>query len=168
MSQIRKIDQVALSTEAAEDSLLFIRELRDATREGRRVDWAASTGGAIDLRSLHHLYPPRALNGDAAAAALLQWRAAFRYGLCHYRLGPGFILIDDERPSFRSTYAIADADALAAFERYEQPAPVPTPQDTRAAAFAALQQAGLLLRLGQSAVSLPYRLTRLPLPSEVL
>jgi hypothetical protein len=88
------------------------------------------------------------------------WRAAFRYGLCYYRVGPGFLLVVDHR---RTSHGIAsvlrDPDEIATLRGLAYPGPA-----TETAAFARLCDQGLILRAGGAAVCLPYRLRLWPIP----
>src|ERR1700740_3363762 len=68
--------------------LHFLRFLREAASHGINVVWESAGDLGCDPRLLYHLPPPA---GDPS------WRSAYRYGLCHYRVGPGFVVVTDQR-----------------------------------------------------------------------
>ncbi|MEU0529207.1 DUF5825 family protein [Amycolatopsis tolypomycina] len=98
------------------------------------VDWTLDDLGPLPDRALWHLPPPG--GGDAAAA---RWREVHRPGLCTYRNGPGFVLIQDRRPT-------ASAD--------EQPARIRVERDW-VAAFHELAEGHRVRAGGRAAQLLP-------------
>lgn len=157
------------------DTLEFLRVLRQAAGEGAGVEWQADLP-VPDTRLLHHLPPPVAPYAEPALPlpALLTsapsgpwpgggagtaWRAAYRPGLCHYRLGPGFVRVSDGRggPVLTTTLTGESAAALRGYLDVG-PAPVADP------AFDELVRLGLILPLGGLALTLPYRIRRWPIP----
>ena len=74
-------------TVGASDGILhFLRFLREAASQGVDVAWESAGDLGCDTRLLYHLPPP---------AGHPSWRSAYRYGLCHYRVGPGFVTVAD-------------------------------------------------------------------------
>jgi len=143
----------AAATDSPLATLRFLRRLREAAGDGAEVAWQADLPVA-DTRLLYHLPPP------VAGPTLDAWRAAYRPGLCHYRRGPGFLLVRDGRgagPSVPET-TLTGADA-AAIEQFLEPGP-----DDGSVALDRLAGLGLVLRLGGLALTLPYRLRRWPIP----
>jgi hypothetical protein len=146
-------------------TLLFLRRLRQAAGEGAALDWRAGEGAGLDWRVdllaaggrlLHHL-PPPVSGPDASAVAA--WRAAHRPGLCHYRRGPGFLLVSDARGGAAVTTTLAGEPAEV-FTRYLDVGPAPAADPV----FDRLVTLGLILPLGDLALTLPYRIRRWPIP----
>lgn len=139
-----------------DDTLHFVRLLREAAGYGVGVTWRGNLGRRVDPQLLHHLPPPV----GGAEPSMDRWRAAFRYGLCYYRVGPGFLLVADHRRTRHGVTAVlSDPDEIATLRDFAYPGPA-----AETAAFARLCDKGLVLRHGEAAVSLPYRLRRWPIP----
>lgn len=136
-------------------TLRFLRRLRDAAGEGADVEWQAELPVA-DSRLLHHLPPPA---GGPSGPVLAAWRAAYRPALCHYRRGPGFLLVSDGRGGPAVTHTLTGGTA-AAFVRYLDAGPAPDADPV----FDCLVRLGLILRLGGLGLTLPYRIRHWPIP----
>lgn len=159
---------VSLSAELPEQGLAFVRALRDATGRGECPVWRGETAGAPPgfVERLHHLWPPASLDGPGAAEA---WARHFEHGRLCYRRGPGFVVVHDARSASGAREVLLDGgEALRLFEYYESPRPLPQRSHPDHQAVGRLLADGLLLELGGLALALPYRLTRLALPMEVL
>ncbi|MFL6138245.1 MAG: DUF5825 family protein [Frankiaceae bacterium] len=145
-----------------EDALLdVLRRLRDAAAVGDAPSWQALPEAAIDTRSLHHLPPPSV--AGAPPPWLVEWRAAYRFGLCHFRCGPGFAVVRDDRAVAGAPRLVVDARGREALESWTAPGPLPR-QGEVAEAVAPLVAAALVLVVGNDAMTLPYRLVRWPIP----
>ena len=145
---VRRIE-VAEQVRTGEGVLRFIRLLREAASEGIEVTWR----GALDLCAselLYHLPPPE---GDA------RWRQTFRYGLCHYRVGPDFLLVSDSRRGRAVPAVLRDQARIAVLNALDRPERLPD-----GPALTALLDVGLVVRHEGVAVRLPYRLRRWPIP----
>jgi Family of unknown function (DUF5825) len=136
-------------------TLRFLRMLREAAGEGAEVAWQAELG-VTDTRLLHHLPPPA---GAAAGPPLSAWRAAYRPALCHYRRGPGFLLVSDGRNGPVVTTKLTGESAQT-FLRHLDVGQAPAGDPV----FDRLAGLGLILRLGDLALTLPCRLRRWPIP----
>jgi hypothetical protein len=131
--------------------LHFLRFLREAASHGITVAWEQAGDLGCDPVLLYHLPPP---------AADPVWRAAYRYGLCHYRVGPGFLVVTDRRRGPAPTpQVLRDAAEVELLRKLDAPGPV-----DRSSAFDRLLGQGLLATYGSEALTLPYRLRRWPIP----
>jgi hypothetical protein len=147
-------------------TLAFVRLLRDATSAGIWVTWSGTVSPDLDTRPLCHLPPPSA-HPDLRAPGR-GWRAAHQAALCYYRLGPGFLQVTDRRPGARPRSMLLNrSPGLDAFLRLLVPGPVTAAAAPPAAACGQLARARLLLRIGDDAVTLPYRLSCRPVPWNV-
>ncbi|MFB4316632.1 DUF5825 family protein [Actinomadura sp. 21ATH] len=137
--------------------------LRDLVPTGRRVAWRGRAGGGIDLSLLHHLPPPVELGPDTdAKEAMEAWARAYAFGSLHYRMGPGFLQVKDVRDAASPVQTVLEDPALIdAFTACLTPAAV---RDVEAPALRDLVRRRLVLRVGDLAVTLPYRLGRWPVP----
>jgi Family of unknown function (DUF5825) len=151
-----RVVHVEQCVQPGDDILPFVWLLREAAGYGVGVTWRGNLGHHVDPQLLHHLPPPV----SGAEPGLNRWRATFRYGLCYYRVGPGFLLIVDHRRTIHgATSVLRDPDEIATLRGFTCPGPA-----AGTAAFARLCDKGLVLRHGGAAVSLPYRLRRWPIP----
>lgn len=151
-----RVVHVEQCVQPGDNPLHFVRLLREAAGYGVGVTWRGDLGRCADPRLLHHLPPPV----SGAEPGIDRWRAVFRYGLCYYRVGPGFLLVVDHRRTIDGIAAVLrDPDEIATLRALAHPGPA-----KRTAAFARLYDQGLVMRHGGAAVSLPYRLRRWPIP----
>lgn len=135
----------------ADDGILhFLRFLREAASHGIDVVWESAGDLGCDTRLLYHLPPPA---GDRS------WRSAYRYGLCHYRVGPGFVTVTDRRRGPAVPVILRDTREIGLIRGLDRPGP-----SEESSAFARLLHAGLLVGHGRHALRLPYRLRRWPIP----
>ncbi|GAA4533976.1 DUF5825 family protein [Amycolatopsis samaneae] len=145
----------------------LIAAVRDATALDTPIDWHWQHGGAVDPGPLRHLRPPAMDGGEHPAVG--EWREKFRYGLCYYRRGPGFLRVHDHREDgYLSVLMIDDAKTAETFEYCRLPRRVSALPAAMAGACVELGAEDLLLRLGDWAITLPYRLRRWPVPATVL
>ncbi|MEW2356288.1 DUF5825 family protein [Spirillospora sp. NPDC029432] len=147
-----------------------VARLRDLAPTGRQVAWRGRVGGEIDLSLLHHLPPPVELEPGTAAAkgakevleAMEAWARAYAFGSLHYRMGPGFLQVKDVRDAASPVQTVLEDPALIdAFTACLTPAAV---RDVEAPALRDLVRRRLVLRVGDLAVTLPYRMGRWPVP----
>jgi hypothetical protein len=120
------------------------------------VDWELSSPPPWPVRTLVHLPPPRSGIGYAD-----QWRASYRFGLCTYRRGPGFVQIRDVRPDGEHLRVRIDGEWAEAFET------LTTGMSTSAKCdrlLTDLTDTGLAVRLTDGHHMLPTRLRRWPIP----
>ena len=135
---------VVLSAADPAGTVAFVRRLQDAAGQAAPIAWSGRV--ELDETLLHHLPPPA---GCSAA-----WRDAYRPALFHYRRGPGFVLVTDHRSGTAAATTLPDEPFLT----FATGAPIGD-QDV-----AHLVEAGLLLRVGDHAITAPYRLRRWPIP----
>ncbi|MGH3190395.1 MAG: DUF5825 family protein [Streptosporangiaceae bacterium] len=127
--------------------------------------WAGPVPADLDTRPLHHLPPPAP---PAAGVRVEQWRAAYRPGLCYYRVGPGFILVRDAREPGRGSRIRVDQQPLiSALLLCEQPVRLDSQDAAVRAALEFLLSEGLLLRFGGLVMTAPYRMRRWPIPARL-
>jgi uncharacterized protein DUF5825 len=151
-----RVVHVERCVQPGDNHLHFVRLLREAASYGVGVTWRGDLGLRADPRLLYHLPPPV----SGAEPGTDRWRAMFRYGLCYYRVGPGFLLVVDHRRSIHAVAAVLrEPDEIATLRGLACPGPA-----KNTAAFARLCDQGLIVRHGGAAVSLPYRLRRWPIP----
>ncbi|OIJ62583.1 DUF5825 family protein [Streptomyces mangrovisoli] len=143
---------------AAIDRLALVRDL---TARAVLVDWRLRLPpGAPEQawKRLSHLQPPTRLDGpEDVPGALHAWRTTHYLCKLVWRQGPGFVQIRDRRwgdlrrftvdePHYREAIAVLDRGAVHT--------------DVAADALADLTDEQLVLRLGDFAWWLPYRVTR--------
>ena len=137
----------------------FIRFLREALSCLLTVDWSLAAAGPIDVAAVCHLPPPTA--GPQAG----QWRGEYGFGHCFYRVGPGFIHVVDVRDADDAArFLLDDPATVEAFGQLAGAVMLSDLPPLAAELADQLDQARLLLRLGDWATLLPYRLRRWPMP----
>lgn len=149
------------------DDAAMLRLLAGATTRFLDVRWRLAGDLPWDLPTVVHLTPPSGGVDPVASALAAGWRERYRFGLCTYRYGPGFVLLRDVRPGRQRKRVTLDGPWVAHFRRFaehEDAAPVPESAVLRDE----LTEVGLALRCGHERVLLPYRLRRWPVPYETL
>jgi hypothetical protein len=129
-----------------------VRSLREAAGQGIAPTWRGSLDFGDDPALLYHLPPP-------ADARDRRWTEVFRYGLCHFRVGPGFVTVVDHRRGTTAPILLRDPAEIAILHELAEPRACPA-----SPAFSRLVDRGLVLRHAGKALSLPYRLRRWPIP----
>lgn len=143
--------------------LRLLRILRDATSHGVRLHWTLAGLPCHPPRTHTHLVPPVRGTGEAAGQYAADWLAAYRYGDFYYRHGPGFVTVKDVRDGMNASRMVIDEgadvfEALAAAHTVAEAGPVdPAILDVAA-------EAGLLLRVADEVLVLPYRMRHWPVP----
>jgi Family of unknown function (DUF5825) len=141
----------------AEFDVGFIRFLREALSCLLTVEWTMAAAGSLDLGALYHLPPP--------AAGADRWRREYGFGHCFYRVGPGFIHVVDVREADDAARFLLDDQAtVEAFGLLTGAVQLSGLPPLAAELADQLDQARLLLRIGDWATLLPYRLQRWPMP----
>lgn len=120
------------------------------------IDWQLSSVPPWPVRTLVHLPPPR--SGISCAD---QWRASYRFGLCAYRRGPGFVQIRDVRPDGEHIRVRMDGEWAEAFETLTTGTSALSKSERL---LADLIDAGLALSLLDGHHVPPTRLRRWPIP----
>jgi hypothetical protein len=145
-----------------EHDLRFLYLLREAMSVILRVDWSATAPVPFEPSMVGHLQPPRAPAGD-------EWRRLHRFGLCYYRLGPGFVLLRDTRDAEESArYRLDDPEAVLAWSELEAVRRIPELSGSTRALYELLAGEDMVLRRGEWVTVLPYRLRRWPLPFDAV
>ena len=146
-----------------EATLRAVARLRDAALIGPRLSWRGRLAGPIEAALLCHLPPPVALRNGAGVAAA--WRQAYRYGSCFYRLGPGFIEVKDGRdPDVTVRTLLDDPASVGAFTTCLAPAVIGELQPAQREAVRRLVNRGLVLETAGLALTLPFRMSKWPVP----
>ena len=159
-------DPVALGGDAA-TTAWAVALLRECASWGLLVHWEGTAQPAFDATELHHLPPPRSLDGRSPALA--RWRENHRYGSLHFRLGPGFIHVKDVRNPVRGMrYQLSDAGTIGVFTRCLRPARLTDLSEPERAEAESLAADRLLLRVGDLLVTLPSRMRRWPVPVDAV
>jgi hypothetical protein len=151
-----------LGTDPSRD-LAALRFLTEAAVQMADLTWTLSGAPPWPVRTLVHLPPPGDGADPIAQRYAAQWRREHRYGLCTYRVGPGFVRIRDVRPGGPHLRVVVDgpwADVFG-FLVTEDAEVIDGPgrqlQDE-------LVAAGLALAVGTVTHVLPCRLRRWPIP----
>ncbi|WP_067449841.1 DUF5825 family protein [Actinomadura macra] len=149
---------MTLDAPALPSAALLIAFLVRATSFGLPLEWG---GPVADLPCglLFHLTPP--VFGDEVAD---KWRAAYRYGLCYWRRGSGFAVVQDLRENPGAHFVIHDPGLLALFHRLADPVDTTCLDGEERAHLDDLLDARLAVEIEGVAVALPYRLRRWPVP----
>lgn len=143
--------RIEISDRDAANAIRFVRFLRDAESQLVRVVWKGSL--MVDPRPLYHLDPP--MNRIWLGTA---WRQAWCYGMFYWRQGPDFATVSDRRPLDDPSRSILDGVILEAFLQIQTPTLVAALPAHFCGALEALIENGLVLRLGDWVVALPYHL----------
>jgi len=155
------------------DTAALLRLLRECDADGVRVVWTARRARGFDTTALHHLPPPfgpfEADAGTPAARppdqALLAWRADYRRGSCHFRHGPGFVLVKDARdPANVARFTLDHPDLVAAFTHCLEPTRRADLDARAREAMDLLVGEGLAIDLDGLLLTLPVRMRRWPIP----
>ncbi|HEX4815082.1 MAG TPA: DUF5825 family protein [Nonomuraea sp.] len=159
---------VDLDTNAPARASKFIAWLRERQSEAENVVWHAHVDPALDPTLLYHLPPPLSVAGHQAPSPH-PWLAAHRPAMCHYRMGPGFILVQDVRqPSTAARFELDEPALIDAFTHCLRPRQLTDLDGNRREAALALVAERLALRLGDWVTTLPTRMRRWPTPSPVV
>ncbi|WBB80751.1 DUF5825 family protein [Micromonospora sp. WMMD882] len=146
----------------AED-LDLLRYLREVTSHAVRLRWRLAGTPSFPLHTHVHLVAPSGgVDADAARYAG-HWTAGYRYGSFFYRQGPGFVMLKDVRPDSEDARLTIDEGA----EHFLAMAAACRTQELTPAAQALVDtvaEAGLLLRVDDRLLVLPYRLRHWPVP----
>ncbi|MFI5957436.1 DUF5825 family protein [Cryptosporangium sp. NPDC051539] len=145
------------------ETLTAIRLLREAAGLAAAVEWSLETTDAVPLWQLAHLPPPRHAVG-LTPDALERWRSNYRYALCYYRRGPGFVVLRDERRGENTPLTIADAATVTALEALRDPRPIASLDAAQRGVLPELVDRGLVLRCGDAGLALPWRPSAWPVP----
>lgn len=152
-------------------TMTFLAFLRAALTENVEVRWNArisdnNGSSTLDTTPLHHLWPPTTIAvGGLPPEPAREWRAAFKYGLCYYRRGPGFVLIKDNRVADCHAHLTIDhpdlmATFLAGCTLLRDSALTPTQRE----AVDVLAGENLVYRVDDLLLTLPIRMRRWPVP----
>jgi hypothetical protein len=151
-------------------TMTFLAFLRAALTENVEVRWNArisgNGSGMLDTTPLHHLWPPTTIAvGGLPPEPAGAWRAAFKYGLCYYRRGPGFILIKDTRIADCRVHLTVDhPDLMATFLAGCTLLRDSALTSTQREAVDVLAGENLVYRVADLLLTLPIRMRRWPVP----
>ncbi|KOV66934.1 DUF5825 family protein [Streptomyces sp. MMG1121] len=151
----------------------IIALLRECSSTGARVIWSLVLGARqLDLiPRLDHLPAPETITvAGRGTTSAGEWRSARNFGLLHFRKGPAFLSVVDERPESCDRIIIDDPATTEVFlQGLEGCAWTELTRDPRHAAAARdLAAKGLLLRVGDHAVTLPVHMRAWPLGAALL
>jgi hypothetical protein len=153
-------EPVVLGADSAA-TLRFVAWLRDRFSDGLIANWQGHVIPPLTPSALYHLPPPEDGGEDCR-----EWRERFALGLFYYRLGPGFIQIQDIRDRGSAANFVLDEGPLThAFLTCLTPCSLADLRgDDREAATALLEE-GLLLQADDMVLTLPNRMKRWPVPA---
>jgi hypothetical protein len=158
---------VTLDPVTPHHTVAFVARLRDLHTELTDVVWHASIAPEFDVTSVVHLPPPQPDGGRSGALA--HWRETHRPAMFHYRTGPGFIVVRDTRPAVSAARFILDDPVLLdTFTLCLQPHLLTDLSSDARKAAALLLDERMLLRLDDWIVTLPNRMRRWPIPSQIV
>jgi hypothetical protein len=159
-------DPILLDGDDAETAWA-IALLRECASWGLPVRWHGTTHPPFDTAALHHLPPPRSMDGQSPA--LGRWRENHRHGSYHFRCGPEFIQVKDARDAVRSIrFELSGPDTIGTFMRCLRPTRVSELSTAAQAEEEQLTADHLLLRVDGLAVTLPARMRRWPVPVDAV
>jgi hypothetical protein len=144
--------------------LRLLRFLRAATSRTLRVDWELAGRPLVAERDLLHLVPPTAGADAAGAACATAWRAGYRYGSYHYRVGPDFVTVKDIRPGGPPVHLTIDGDSARQFHELAGAEHLADLSPAATAALADAVEFGLAVRGDHALLLLPWRMRRWPVP----
>lgn len=173
-ARVTLVEPVAISPD--EDDLRRLDLVRELTAWAVRCDWNLrlndpvlsdpGESGLPDWRALAHLYPPRWVDGDCSDRVdLAEWRNRWYPGRCLMRHGPGFVEVRDRRRDVLDRYVVDDTafvEDLRALGSGVHPASL------AGSVTESLQEAGLLVALGERLWWAPARVRRWPVPAMVV
>lgn len=164
------VDFSALPDHAIVRMLALIRECSSI---GVRVAWSLVLDARrLDaLSRLDHLPAPAAIRvPDERAESADDWRSAGKFGLFYFRKGPGFVSVVDQRPESGRRIILDDPVLMEVFldalDGCAWPEAARTPH--HAAASRALEEQGLIMRVGDHCVTLPVHMRTWPLGAALL
>jgi hypothetical protein len=162
-------DVVVLDANDPELVVTFVAWLRDQVSETTDVVWRGVVNPGIETTLLHHLPPPAPGDEVPGSAQLLsEWRTEHRPALCYYRLGPGFVQVKDVRTAQRAARFVLDDEVLVdTFTGCLRPRRIGDLTGPQGDAARALIEERLLLRIGDWVTTLPSRMRRWPVPSQI-
>jgi uncharacterized protein DUF5825 len=164
---VRILEPVELSEAQPRATLALVRLLREATADNVAVEWRGSSTGFE--RMLVHLPPPAPPPGEEDPPEVAGWREHHRPGLCHYRIGPSFVLVKDVRNADASArFRLEGDEVVSAFRTLEAVVEVATLDPETLQLLHDLEQESLVLRLGGLATLLPFRVRRWPVPADLV
>jgi hypothetical protein len=156
-------DEVDLGADAMA-TLVFVAFLQTCVTQAVPVRWSGRMRAGLDCAPLHHLWPPATI-AWAPEQCARAWRTDFRYGLCHYRQGPGFLLVKDSRDPDQQVHLVIDhPDLVSTFQLGRAPLPVAGLSATQLEAVEVLTAEKLVYRVGELLLTLPTRMHRWPIP----
>lgn len=161
---VRRVDFTEpVDLRAERDAVATLALIRELTAHAIVVTWQIRLGREQeDWRSLLHLHPPAKVLGHRRADAIKErWQARFFLGQCIHRHGPGFVQVRDRRAARLVRITIDDPAYLAAIEPLSQGTPVTA---IGAHILEDFLREGLVMRFGETALWLPYRVRRWPSP----
>jgi hypothetical protein len=178
-TSLRALDPVALAEAGYETVLLtepvvlgrddefdlrFLHLLREAMSVILRVDWSTEAPAPFELSMVAHLQPPR-----SGAPFSREWSLQHRFGLCYYRLGPGFVLLRDTRDAEDGArYRLEHPEAVVSWSELEPVRRLSGLSASTRGLYDLLTGEDMVLRCGEWVTVLPYRLRRWPVPFDAV
>ncbi|WP_224367102.1 RiPP maturation radical SAM C-methyltransferase [Hyalangium versicolor] len=162
--EIRVPWEMEIGAQHPEESIHFVRFLRDCTSHRVRVQWKGQTANTLKPRTLLHLEPP-VLPENAPEEALRTWDAEHSYGRFFWRLGQNFLTIKDMRqPRDASRFTLERGPVYELFTQLQAPHRLQDLSGHDREALDALLEEDLVLQLDDWFVALPYQIRHWPIP----
>ncbi|MEU7050867.1 DUF5825 family protein [Streptomyces eurythermus] len=154
---------VVLGAEPLAD-VRFLAFLRECQSAALTVHWSGSVAPGTPVGALYHLPPPTALAG-ALSDALAAWTRTYRYGVCYYRRGPGFVQVKDARvPGATARFILDHPCLLSVFLLCLTPCDEELLDCEQREAASLLAEENLLWNTRGQLVTLPTLMRRWPIP----
>jgi len=160
--------EVEISAEQPEQSIQFLRFLRDCTAHRVNVKWRGKVSDPARSQSFHHLLPP-SVEGTPPEA-VQAWGKNHAYGQLYWRLGPNFLTIKDMRAGREARFTLDDGPLRDVFTKLQVPQPWAALKDDPVSqeVVESLMEEDLVVRLGDWVVALPYQLQHWPIPASAV
>ncbi|OWV11963.1 hypothetical protein B5D80_03375 [Micromonospora wenchangensis] len=170
---VRLAEPVDLSALPDRTAARIVALLRECSSIGVPVTWSLVLDAERRhlVRHLDHLPAPvRATVRGSGTTAVDSWRSTRTFGLLHFRRGPGFLAVVDQRQRPVRRLVLDDPTRIDVFLRALPGCPWAelTAGPAEAAAARRLVDDGLLLRLGDHCVTLPVHMRSWPLGAALL
>ncbi|QGK71060.1 hypothetical protein GIY23_17400 [Allosaccharopolyspora coralli] len=168
-TRVTLVEPVAIAADG--DDLRRLDLVRELTAWAVECDWTLRVNDQRvdelpDWRAFAHLYPPRWVDGDCADRVdLAEWCNRWYPGRCLMRHGPGLVEVRDRRRDVLDRYVVDDAAYVEALRELGAGRP---PASVAPWVAESLQEAGLLVALGERLWWAPVRVRRWPVPAMVV
>ena len=148
--------------------LEWLRVVREATRQGLRVNWTLASADPGIPELLAHL--PAPATSALSAAEHRRWTMYHVFGRLYWRHGGSFVQIRDRRgaDAEKVLVSIDDPQQVAWIHELDMIMPLQGPSSEAHEFVDVLAEMGLVLRGESCALLLPYRMSIWPVPNHMV